>query len=309
MGIWLRVSSVHAAYARRVQSFVSASQTSFIPLLAAASSSDGQAWTINNGNTFWLKGMAAAMFPVLHTFIHFAEHRHTRRTQSNPPACLVDVSIREADTQRIPRRRRRPRPSHDDRIISEYQQLARLEAWRLLAHMLVMHRRRETRSEVRLLQVTFRAATTVPVLQETVPLYLFLQIADYLTVSSQELSEFYGNGILRHRDSIMEIWTPVFAPPARQRDLLQTSRLFKRLDANGEILLRLPYEGGVVACPMHLGREMTVEDLKAVAAASSGIRTVKQRMSHLGTELGSGLVVDNGVCPGSCIIVTEIIER
>jgi len=53
---------------------------------------------------------------------------------------------------------------------------------------------------------------------------------------------------------------------------------------------------------------MTVEDLKAVAAASSGIRTVKQRMTHLGTELGSGLVVDNGVRPGSCIIVTEIIE-
>ena len=130
-----------------------------------------------------LKGRA--MFPVLHTFIHFAEHRHTRRTRSSPPAFLVDVAIREAGSQRIPRRRRRPRPADDEQVISEYQQLARLEKWRLLSHQLVMHRRRETRSEVRLLQATFRAATTVPVLQETVPLYLFLQIADYLAVSSQ----------------------------------------------------------------------------------------------------------------------------
>ena len=253
--------------------------------------------------------MAAAMFPVLHTFIHFAEHRHTRRTRSCPPEFLVGVAIAEARSRIIPRRRkRRPRPADDEHVILEYQQLARLEKWRLLAHKLVMHSRRETRSEVRLLQATFRAATTVPVLQERMPTYLFLQIADYLDVGPEELSEFYGRGIIRHRDNNMEIWTPAFAPPARQRDLIQKSRLFKRLVANGEFLLRLPFEGGAVACPMHLGREMTVEDLKAVAAASSGIRIVKQRMTHLGAELGSGLVVDNGVRPGSCIIVTEITE-
>ena len=172
--------------------------------------------------------MAAAKVPVLHTFIHFANHGHKRQTRSCPPEFLVDVAIREARSRIIPRRRkRRPRPADDEQAISEYQQLARLEKWRLLAHKLVMHRRRETRSEVRLLQATFRAATTVPVLQERMPTYLFLQIADYLDVGPQELSEFYGRGILRHRDNTMEIWTPAFAPPARQPDLLQKSTCFQ----------------------------------------------------------------------------------
>ena len=253
--------------------------------------------------------MAAARFPVLHTFIHFAEHGHKRQTRSCPPEFLVGVAIAEARSRIIPRRRkRRPRPADDEQAMSEYGQLARLEKWRLLSHQLVMQCRRERRSEVRLLQATFRAATTVPVLQETLSTNLFLQVADYLDVGPQELSEFYGRGILRHRNNTTEIWTPAFAPPARQRDLIQKSRLFKRIVANGEFLLRLPYERGAVACPMHLGREMTVEDLKAVAAASSGIRIVKQRMAHLGAELGSGLLVEHGVRPGSCIIVTEIIE-
>ena len=63
-----------------------------------------------------------------------------------------------------------------------------------------------------------------------------------------------------------------------------------------------------MACPMHLGREMSVEDLKAVAGVSSAIPTEKQKMNHLGTELVRGLLIDNGVRPGSCIIVTEIID-
>ena len=66
--------------------------------------------------------------------------------------------------------------------------------------------------------------------------------------------------------------------------------------------------GGVACTPMRLGADMTVKDLKAVAAAASGIASRQQMMSHLGVELRTGTLLENGVRPGSCIIVLDVFD-
>ena len=97
-----------------------------------------------------------------------------------------------------------------------------------------------------------------------------------------------------------------------KRETLQTllsyAKLFKVLLGRRGFALRLPMGGGIACCPMSLGPQMTVEDWEAIAAVSSGIPSSKQRMTHLGSEIVSGLLTENGVGSGSCVIVTELID-
>ena len=53
---------------------------------------------------------------------------------------------------------------------------------------------------------------------------------------------------------------------------------------------------------------MTVKDLKAVAAVCCGILSEKLLMTHLGIELKTGTLLENGVRPGSCIIVLDVFD-
>ena len=66
--------------------------------------------------------------------------------------------------------------------------------------------------------------------------------------------------------------------------------------------------GGVACTSMRLGAIMTVKDLKALAAAASGVASREQMMSHLGVELRTGTLLENGVRPGSCIIVLDVLN-
>ena len=63
---------------------------------------------------------------------------------------------------------------------------------------------------------------------------------------------------------------------------------------------------GVACTPMRLGADMTVKDLKAVAAVCCGTLSEKLLMTHLGVELRTGSLLENGVRPGSCIIVSDV---
>ncbi len=172
-----------------------------------------------------------------------------------------------------------------------------------------MARRAEARRKALEIFVAYKAARRVPVIQETIPLEFFTHAAICIGISHVEFAMLVIEGVLRREGEAMQIWVSQDGLEApRMKLLLRYSRLFKQLAIRGEFALRLPMDGGIACTPMTLGPEMTVEGLKGIAAASSGITSKRQRMSHLGSDLVSGYIVDNGVRPGSCVRVTEIIE-
>ena len=74
-------------------------------------------------------------------------------------------------------------------------------------------------------------------------------------------------------------------------------------------MLRIPMGEGFSYSPMPLAEEMTVKDLKALAAVCCGVLADNLMMAHLGRELTPpGLLMEKGVVPGSCITVSKIIE-
>ena len=98
---------------------------------------------------------------------------------------------------------------------------------------------------------------------------------------------------------------------------MRTEAFFKRRRLNIDISFRCALE-----CPncqrqrqfTRLGKkvhgyDMTMKDLKAVAAVCCGILSEKLRMTHLGEELTPpGLLVERGVVAGSCITACKSIE-
>ena len=91
-----------------------------------------------------------------------------------------------------------------------------------------------------------------------------------------------------------------------QFDILAYVKLFKWFAEKRDFVLRIPIDGGVACTPMRIGADMTVKDLKAVAAAASGIASRQQMMNHIGVELRTGTLLENCVRPGSCIIVSDV---
>ena len=88
--------------------------------------------------------------------------------------------------------------------------------------------------------------------------------------------------------------------------LVSQARAFNTLVARREFALCLTTGVGTTWRPMNLDGSMTVQDLKGIASASTGVSKNKLRMTHLNTELVCGTLGSNGVMPGSCIIVSEV---
>ena len=156
----------------------------------------------------------------------------------------------------------------------------------------------------------YRAALRIPTLRDALPTNVFMHMANCLGICHHQFAILMTEGVVRRDGENMQIWVP---EDAMKRETLQTllsyAKLFKVLSERGEFALRLPMGGGGIACcPMSLGPQMTVKELKAIAAVSSGIASSKQRMTHLGSEIVSGLLTENGVGSGSCVIVTELID-
>ena len=248
--------------------------------------------------------------PVINTFIEFRVTRHARRTRSSPPEFQVHIAIAEASCKRAKKKHRRRRaPADDEQALSEFRQQARLENWGMLATQVVVKDRKDTRRQARVIMAAYRAALRIPTLREALPTNVFMHMANCLGICHVQFAILMTEGVVRRDGENMQIWVP---EDAMKRETLQTllsyAKLFKVLLGRREFALRLPMGGGVACCPMSLGPQMTVEDLKAIAAVSSGISVSKQRMTHLGTELFSGLLTENGVGSGSCVIVTELID-
>ena len=176
----------------------------------------------------------------------------------------------------------------------------------MLAKQLANNFRREVLGETRNLMICIKAAHRVPKCVDAVPHHLFKEIANCLDLYHGEFMLLIGSGTLMLRDNQMEIWAPDSQRSKRQQDLLAYAKLFRRFALNGEFVLRIPMEGGVACTPMRLGADMKIEDLKAIAATATGIRTENQRMSHLGHVLTTGTLNEHGVMPGACVIATDI---
>ena len=81
--------------------------------------------------------------------------------------------------------------------------------------------------------------------------------------------------------------------------MLAYAKQFKSCAERREFVLRIPMDGGVACTQIRLGAEMDIADLKAIAAAASGVRAENQRMNHLGNVLTTGTLVAHGFRPGS----------
>ena len=146
-------------------------------------------------------------------------------------------------------------------------------------------------------------------MQEAIPTDLFMHTANPLAMSQASFAILFCEEVLRRNADTIEIWAPDVAAP-EITVLLAQARRFKQLKDRGEFMLRIPMGEGFSYSPMPLAEEMTVKDLKALAAVCCGVLSDKLMVAHLGKELTpSGLLMEEGVVPGSCITVCKIIER
>ena len=242
------------------------------------------------------------MLPVLHGFIHFSEHRRSRRIRSAPPEIHVNTSISQ-------RRRRHRAPPDDEQIFIEFRRQARWEKWAHLAHRLVVTGRIALRAHMALRMVMAKAELRTPTFQIALPKPLFMNVLKCLAIDELGFAILQRQGVLRRVGGMIELWASDYdLKSLMMQTLISNARTFQLLQARGEIALRLPARTGPVCSPMRLDKNMTIQDLKGVAAASAGIPSRRLCMRHLGSELVSGKLVDSGVLPGSCVIVSEIIE-
>ena len=152
------------------------------------------------------------------------------------------------------------------------------------------------------------ALSCLPKMQEAIPTDLFMHTANSLAISQASFAILFCEGVLRRNADTIEIWAPDVAAPEIKL-LLAQARRFKRLRERGEFMLRIPMDQGFSYSPMPLAEEMTVKDLKALAAVCCGVLSDQLTMAHLGKELTpSGLLMEEGIMPGSCITVSKIIE-
>ena len=156
--------------------------------------------------------------------------------------------------------------------------------------------------------LAFKALARLPQMQETIPTDLFMHTANSLGISQASFAILFCEGVLRRNGTAIEIWA--HENPAPEINLLLAqARRFKKLKDRGEFLLRIPMDQGFSCSPMPLGEDMTVYDLKALAAVCCGILSEKLLMTHLGEELTPpGFLVEKGVVPGSCITISRLIE-
>jgi len=150
----------------------------------------------------------------------------------------------------------------------------------------------------------------VPTLQVTLPTRLFMNVANCVGIYHVAFSVLLCQGVLRRERDNIQIWASKYdlKSSARMKALISHAKTFQMLVARGEFALRLPTDDGPVCCAMKLETNMTIDGLQGIASASTGIAKNKQIITHLGAELVSGLLTENGVGPGSCVIVSEIIE-
>ena len=167
-------------------------------------------------------------------------------------------------------------------------------------------RDRKLCAETRDQMIELKAFARLPQMQETMPTDLFMHTANSLGFPHASFTILFCEGVLRRNGNAIEIWAPE-DPAPEIKLLLAHARCFKRLLDRGEFAMRIPMCEGFRCCIMPLGDEMTVQDLKAVAAVCCGILSEKLKMTHLSEELTPpGMLVEKGVAPGSCIIISKI---
>ena len=236
-------------------------------------------------------------FPVLNTFIHYSVHRDTRRCRSCPPELQVHLSICEAvgapSSRTRTRRKRRARP-RDDQALSEFRSLAILEKWILIAQKLANNYRKELWVVASDAVRALKDFSCLPKMQEAIPTDLFMHTANSLAISQASFAILFCEGVLRRNADTIEIWAPDVAAP-EITVLLAQARRFKKLKDRGEFMLRIPMDQGFSYSPMPLAEDMTVRDLKALAAVCCGVLSHQLMMAHLGKELTpSGLLMEDG---------------
>ena len=172
---------------------------------------------------------------------------------------------------------------------------------------LATHHRKELWTEACNEMLLLKALERLPKKQMALPTSLLLHTANSLGISQASFAILFCEGVLRRNGNAIEIWAPDDAAPEIKM-LLSQARGFKRLLDRGEFIMRIPLDEGFACCVMPLREEMTVQDLKAVAAVSCGVLSEKLRMTQLGQELKPpGLLVEK-VSAGSCITISILIE-
>ena len=252
------------------------------------------------------------VYHIVNTLVHYSVHRDTRRCRSCPPELQVHLSNSEAveapSSRTRPRRKRRRARPGDDQALSEFRSLAIFEKWLMLAQMLANNYRKELWVVASDAVRALKDLSCLPRMQEAIPTDLFMHTANSLAISQASFAILFCEGALRRNGDTVEIWAPEIAAP-EVTVLLAQGRRFKKLRERREFMLRIPMGAGFSYSPVPLAEDMTVRDLKALAAVCCGVLSDKLMMAHLGKELTpSGLLMEEGVMPGSCITVSKIIE-
>ena len=175
----------------------------------------------------------------------------------------------------------------DDEVLAEYTRRARGEAWATLAGHALQHHRQKVTGEILLERLEAAAQRLEPRLQVSLPTRVFLNTANCLGIYHVAFTMFVCQGLLRPNAENIEIWlSQNDLKSANLRTLVSHAKHFKICFSRGEIVLRLPVAANsTCTSTMNLDEQMTVDGLKRIVAASTGIQKGKLRLTHLGKEL------------------------
>ena len=239
------------------------------------------------------------------------------RSRSAPAEYFVDRALTEANRRELQRareqRRRKNKSTSTKRrnyqrreaelskqaevdAIREYRSLAMEDLWSLWA--LKALRALEIQNKWADITMKLSEATTSK-FRFSMSAAVYKQVAFW--TCSNDASMLWSMGVFRRgKDGTVEIWSSdVVFKDNKVKVLLREAKNYNEAFQKGSFQLAMI---GRATRTLKASYNLPVDVLRAVASASYGVKP-GAKLVHLGVELKSGTLADNGVGPGSVVLV------
>ena len=239
------------------------------------------------------------------------------RSRSAPPECFVDRAVAEANRRELQRaceqQRRKNKSTSTKRrnyqrreaelskqaefdAIREYRSLAMEDLWILMAMKIL----RALEIQKKWVNITMKLSeTATSKFRFSMSAAVYKQVAFW--TCANDVSMLWTTGVFRRgKDGTVEIWSSdaVFEHTV-VKVLLRESKNYTEAFQKGSFQLAMI---GKATKTLKASYSLPVDALRAVASASYGVKP-GAKLVHLGVELKFGSLADNGVGPGSVVLV------
>ena len=232
----------------------------------------------------------AAAFPEYHTFVHFSCNTAQQRSQSAPPEYHIHLAIECAIKQ--------------EGIINERVRLRALRTARKWKKVVLkawdqnQSKALDDAEDV----VAESIEQTTPHLRLTMPRSLFKTYCYHLFGTEGKQEQLLRQiGVFRLRGNEVQLWcaNKPLEDSGTMRALFEEAQRCREVYEMNSINL-LCGDGPLV---VKYSAKYTLDSLRKLVFKHTKIPHVKQRLLHLGAVLKPGLLVNQGLCAGSCVVV------